>query len=299
MAIAKEVEYTLAPDKAIVPPSALRRISWGAVLAGVVIAIIIQVMMNMLGLAVGAGAVDPTAPQPAIGPALGTGLVIWLVSSTLLGIFAGGYVAAHLAGSPNQIDGMLHGLLTWAVGTVIVFLLLSSTAGSVFNGIASALGQGMSLIGASVAEVAPEVADALNLQETAFTTIQEEVNALPTEEGTSIGVDLPIAVLELLRQDAETEGASETRDTVIQLLTEQTELTEQEAQAQIEEWEAEAEIFTARLNVAAEQAADDLADAIAATAGVLFAILVVGAFAGGAGGYVGAPEELVAVDVTA
>jgi len=297
MAVATELEHPVAPTKAVVPPEEMRRISWGAVIAGVVIALIVQVMMNMLGLAVGAGAVDPATPAPNVGPALGTGLVIWLSASTLLGIFAGAFVSAHLAGNPNTTDGMIHGLLTWAVGTGIAFLMLSSTAGSVFNGIASTLGQGMSLIGASVAEVSPEVADALSLQETALNTIQDEVDSLPTEEDTSIGVELPIAVVELLREDAESESAAETRQTVVQLLTEQTTLTESEAQAQVEEWEAEAQRIATQVDDAAEQAASDLADAIAATAGILFAILVVGSFAGAAGGYVGAPESVTAVNV--
>ena len=299
MVLEKEIGYKVSPNpqQAIIPPNQMRRISWGAVLAGVVIAIIIQVTMNILGLAVGAGAVDPSAPQPNIGPVLGTGIVIWLASSTLLGIFAGAYVTAHLAGTPNTTDGVIHGLLTWAVGTVVIFLLLSSTASNVFNGISSTLGQGMALVGASVTEVAPQLADALNLQETALATIQDEIGALPTEEDTSIGVELPIAVVELLRQDSKSAGAEETRQTVITLLTEQTTLTQAEAEAQLQQWEAQAQQFATQVNVAAEQAASDLADAIAATAGVLFSILVVGAFAGGAGGYVGTPEEVVAVDV--
>ncbi len=70
-------------DEAVIAPSKMSRISWGAVIAGVVIAIIIQVTMNILGLAIGAGIVDPTAAQPNIGPTFSTGVVIWLASSTL------------------------------------------------------------------------------------------------------------------------------------------------------------------------------------------------------------------------
>lgn len=297
MVVAREVGYAATDPEAIVPPSQMRRISWGAVLAGVVIAIIIQVTMNILGLAVGAGAVDPTAPQPNVGPAIGTGVVIWVSASTLLGIFAGAYVASRLAGSPNTTDGIIHGLLTWAVGTFVIFLLLSSTASNVFNGISTTLGQGMALVGSSVSEVAPQVADALNLQESVLSTIQDEVGSLPTEEGTTIGIELPIAVVELLRQDSESATIDETRQAVITLLTEQTTLTEAEAETQIQEWEAQAQRVSVQAQATAEQAASDLADAIAATAGVLFSILVVGAFAGGSGGYVGTPESIVAVDV--
>lgn len=284
-------------DDAVIAPSKMSRISWGAVIAGVVIAIIIQVTMNILGLAIGAGIVDPTATQPTIGPAFSTGVVIWLASSTLLGIFAGAYVTAHLAGTPDTTDGIIHGLLTWAVGTVIVVLMLGSTASNVFNGISSTLGQGMSLVGASITEVAPEVADALNLQASTLATIQDEIGSLPTEEGTSISIELPIAIIELLRQDSQSENADETRQAVVTLMAEQTTLTEAEVEAQLQQWEAQSRTLIAQADETARQAADDLANAIAATAGVLFSILVVGAFAGGAGGYVGTPQRIMAVDV--
>lgn len=297
MVVAQEVAYTTENPEVVATPSRLTRISWGSVIAGVVIAIIIQVTLNMLGLAIGAGVLEPGEVQPNIGPAFGTGLVIWLSATTLLSIFAGGYVTSRLAGNPDTTDGMIHGLLTWGVGTLVALFLLSSTASNVFNGVASALGQGMALIGSSVSEVAPEVADALSLQESALTTIQEEVGSLPTEEDTSIGVELPIAVVELLREDSESEQAAETRQTVINLLTEQTTLTQSEAEAQVAQWEAEAQRLAVRVDETAEQAADDLADAIAKTAGILFAILVVGAFAGGAGGYIGAPEGIATVEV--
>ena len=299
MQVAKNVGHPtpLIADDAVIAPNQLSRISWGAVFAGVVIAIIIQVTMNILGLAIGAGVVDPTATQPNIGPAFGTGVVVWLASSTLLGIFAGAYVTSHLAGTPNTTDGIIHGLLTWAVGTLIVVLMLGSTASNVFNGISSTLGQGMALVGASVTEVAPQVADALNLQENALSSIQEEIDSLPMDEGTSMGVELPIAVIELLRQDSESAGADETRQAVVTLMTEQTTLTEAEAEAQIQQWEAQSQRFIAQADEAARQAAEDLANAIAATAGVLFSILIVGAFAGGAGGYIGTAEHVMAVDI--
>jgi len=299
MQVAKGVGHPtpILTDDAVIAPNQMSRISWGAVIAGVVIAIIIQITMNILGLAVGAGIVDPTAAQPNIGPAFGTGVVIWLASSTLLGIFAGAYVTAHLAGTPNTTDGIIHGLLTWAVGTVIIVLMLGSTASNVFNGISSTLGQGMALVGASITDVAPEVAEALDLQESTLSTIQEEIGALPTEEDTSINLELPIAVIELLRQDSESEGVDETRQAVVTLMAEQTALTEAEAEAQIQQWEARSQTLIAQADETARQAAEDLANAIAATAGVLFSILVVGAFAGGAGGYVGTPEHIVAVDV--
>ena len=274
------------------------RISWGAILAGVMIALVVQGMLHMLGLSFAAAAFAPEAAVPAFDPGINTAAVIWIASATLLGIFAGGYVAGRLSGSPDPLDGILNGLIVWALGTIIVFLLLTSSASNLFNGVASGLGQGLTLLGGAVEDVAPEVADALDLQQVTLNSIREEVGALETEDGESVSVDVLLSVGQLLREDAESESISETRQVAVNALADQTGLSQAEAEAQIQRWENDFRQISAQADEIAEQAAGDIADAIAVTAGIIFMMLVVGAFAGGAGGYVGAPEpyeEVVAV----
>src|SRR6187402_2216740 len=76
----------------------VRRISWSAIIAGVLLAVMAQILMNILGLAISAAALDPDAPRNAIGPTFSTGAVVWIGVSTMLSLFIGGHVAARLSG---------------------------------------------------------------------------------------------------------------------------------------------------------------------------------------------------------
>src|SRR5688572_27597440 len=96
----------------------IRRISWGAILAGVAISLVVMLMLNMLGLSIGAATVNPTTEaEPAAG--LAAGSMIWVAATNLLALFAGGFVAGHMSGLFDDTDGLLHGLVTWAVVTLI------------------------------------------------------------------------------------------------------------------------------------------------------------------------------------
>jgi hypothetical protein len=91
--------------------SITKRISWGAVFAGAVLALVIQLSLSLLGLGVGLGTIDPLQEQnPMSGIGIGAG--IWWLVSSLASIYIGATVAGRLAGMPRRTDGLLHGLLT-------------------------------------------------------------------------------------------------------------------------------------------------------------------------------------------
>jgi MFS family permease len=158
-------------------PAVRSRISWGAIIAGVVVAIILQVAMNMLGLAIGAAALDPGDPN-ALAPGFGTATVLWMAASILISLFTGGAVAGYMSGRIGRNEGLWHGLTVWAVTTILALWMLTSAAGSVINGVTNALGQGLGLLGASAAEIVPEVADTAVLQDTLLTSIRDEAGAM-------------------------------------------------------------------------------------------------------------------------
>ena len=92
-----------------VSTAALRRISWGAVLAGAVIVIAVQISLSLLGLGIGLSTVDPAAGDTPGATSLGLGAGIWWVVSNLIALVIGGYVAARLSGMPLRGDGIIHG----------------------------------------------------------------------------------------------------------------------------------------------------------------------------------------------
>jgi hypothetical protein len=124
------------------------RIKWPAVWAGLVVGMSAQLVLALLGLAIGAWSIDLQDAQPAGGVPLGAGL--WTGLSLLLSAFIGGYVTARLSGNFVRSDGMYHGAVVWGV-TWLVFAWLTTTAmsfmlGGVFSALGSALqttGQGL------------------------------------------------------------------------------------------------------------------------------------------------------------
>lgn len=122
-------------------PAAVRRISWGAIFAGTVVAMVAQLALNLLGLGIGASTVNPTTEQNAF-QGLGIAALIWMVLAILVSMFAGGWVAGRLAGMP--LDLGLHGLVTFAFATLLMAFLLTGATGAAIRGTSNVVGQAIS-----------------------------------------------------------------------------------------------------------------------------------------------------------
>jgi hypothetical protein len=106
------------------------RISWGAIIAGALVALATQIVLTLIGGAIGLATLDPAAGDSPSGTTLGIGAAIWLLISSLISLFVGGYVAGRLGGTFN---GWLHGLATWATVTILTIVLLATAAGGLIG----------------------------------------------------------------------------------------------------------------------------------------------------------------------
>ena len=272
-------------------PMVMRRISWSSVFAGVLIALIVQIAMNILGLSIGAAILDPDAPRNALGPTFSTGAVVWIGVSTMISLFLGGYVAARMSSNINRFDGMLHGLLVWALATLAGFFMLWGTASSILSGVSGLVGEGLGLIGMSVAEASPQVAQALTMQDNVFTSINDQASRAGVESDAPNNTALMLAMTNLLRAEAGSPAATDAHANAVSVLTAQG-MTQAEADALVTGWETQYRQSVDEVARLTEEAADNLAAATAVTAGMLFLMMVLGAFAGGAGGSAGRPRRL-------
>src|SRR4051812_30251389 len=177
---------------AVVQPPAVaaapKRISWAAVLAGVTVTLCTQLLLSLLGLAIGASTIHPLREQdPAAG--LGVGAGIWFVLSGLIALFAGGWTAGRLAGVPRDIDSMLHGVLTWGIATLLTFYLLTTALGALIGGAARGLGTVATALGQGASAMAPGVSGAVRqeMQERGvnWEGIREEARTLLRQTGKS------------------------------------------------------------------------------------------------------------------
>ncbi len=106
-------------------------ICWGSIFAGVVAGMIVQVVLSLLGLAIGFNIFEPGQHSYT---GLSVGSSLWLIVSALASGFAGGWVATALANVSSRFDGLMHGILSWGVFMVIAFYLFGSSVGTILGG---------------------------------------------------------------------------------------------------------------------------------------------------------------------
>ena len=88
-------------DPTYAAPAAVRRISWGAIVAGIVVVLVVQLLLMLLGLAIGTATIDPAAAGTPDASTLGIGGGVWWLVATAISVFAGAWVAGRLAGMPT------------------------------------------------------------------------------------------------------------------------------------------------------------------------------------------------------
>ena len=118
---------------------AVRRVSWGAIFAGTVVAMALMVFFTTLGLGIGAATVDPLYDENPVG-GLGTGSAIYIIVTQLISLAAGGYIAARLAGIPRTPSALMHGAAVWGVSTLFLAYVAMTGAGAAFGAATTVLG---------------------------------------------------------------------------------------------------------------------------------------------------------------
>ncbi len=136
----------------------LNKISWGAIFAGVVVALVTQLLLNMLGVGIGAAALDIGTGADNSGTAFSIGAGIWWVVAGIIASALGGLTAGRLAGASPSGTAAWHGLVTWCVTTLAVMYLLSTAVGGILGGAFNVVGSIASGAGKATASTVSGVA---------------------------------------------------------------------------------------------------------------------------------------------
>ena len=139
----------VAADHAVVEQSAT---SWAAIIAGAVVACAVSLVLIAAGAGLGFSSVSPWHDQGISAATLGAMTLVWLIVVQWLASALGGYVAGRLRTRWISIHrdevffrDTAHGLLAWALATIItVGLLTSAVTGAVGTAgqVAGSVGQG-------------------------------------------------------------------------------------------------------------------------------------------------------------
>jgi len=292
-----------------------RRVSWGAVFAGLMVALVTQLTLNILGLGLGTGMLNLEDNQSD--KALGIGAAVWVVATSLISLFLGGWTAGRLAGVPRGPDSWLHGILTWCSYTLIVFSLLTTAVGGLVSGIAGVLGKGLAATGQGIARVAPKAMGAAGLpteQQSGqgqsgidWNAIKQDAQQLTQSAGQpenqQNAQELQQALERVFNRSGEVNP--EDREALVNAVAKSTGKPREEAEQQVARWEQQyqqarqkAQEVKERAEGKAKEVADTAAHGISKGALWTFGILVISAAAAGLGGIAGRPKPVVVETVT-
>ncbi|MBC7800879.1 MAG: PhnA-like protein [Gemmatimonadaceae bacterium] len=268
----------------------LNRVSWGAILAGVVTALVIQLVLNILGLGVGASSVNAaeTGANPSAGGFSTTAGIWWTVSGILASLM-GGVVAGRLCGAATTNTARWHGFVSWCTTTLVVFYLVTSAVGGIIGGVFGAFGDTIGAAGRGAAAAVSGVASSTDGDALAA-RVRQVVNP---NEAQSVQ-DNVLAYMQA-SVAGDTAAANASRDRAIDSVARSANISPEEARTRIDQVEQQ----TKQTAETAKQKAAEAAEATRkglATAGIFgFVALALGALAAWFGGGIGAPRREHAV----
>lgn len=256
-------------------------VSWAAIFAGAVSAAAMTLIMLILGFGLGFSVISPWQNEGVSLQAIGWSTIIWLTLTQIVSAGLGGYIAGRLRSRWTDINideiyfrDTAHGLVSWAVATLLVATLILSSAGAVISGSAKA---GASLAGGAASAV-PVIGDAVSESSDYFTDV-----LLRTEPGAEIAQradgnvrdEVSNIVVQSLR-DGELDEND--KQYIVGLVANYTDLNEEQAGQRVDEVISRAQQAAADAEQAAREAADNALESATFASLWLFIALLIGAY---------------------
>ncbi|MDX1748930.1 MAG: hypothetical protein R3271_01265 [Methylophaga sp.] len=256
-------------------------VSWAAIFAGAVTAAAMTLIMLILGFGLGFSVISPWQNEGVTMETIGWSTIIWLTITQIVAAGLGGYIAGRLRTRWTDINideiyfrDTAHGLISWAVATLLVALLILSSVGAVISGTTKA---GASLVqGAS--SVTPAISEAASESSDYFTDA-----LLRTAPGTEIAQradgdvrdELSTILVQALRDG---ELNEDDKQYVVGLVVNYTELDESEAEQRVDNVIERAEQTLADAEQTAREAADTALEGATFASLWIFVALLIGAY---------------------
>jgi hypothetical protein len=287
-------------------------ISWRAIFAGTLTVLSVLLVLNLIGMAIGLSAIEPTEEaNPLSG--LGTGTIIWWILSNLIALFAGGYVAARVGVSFTTKSGIIQGIMTWALFTIVSAWLLTSVIGSIISGVGNLVGSVLSTTGKVVGNtVGPAIQNQMQNMDVSWEqaknefeslledsnkqaldpdNLQSEANQITSQANAGADVD---QVFNRARNTANQTFEALDKEALVNIIMERTNMTRAEAEqrvdrviSQYEEARTRVNQFLQNAGETAKKQAGNVANAVAKASLYLSISLILGIIAAGLGGLTG------------
>ena len=248
---------TATPEPAVT--AALQRgptyLDWSAIFGGAAVAVATATIFVSFGSAVGLGVISPFTSDGASATTIGILAAVWFLASSALAYYFGGYVAGRMRGvwgdstaSEVETRDALHGVVVWAVGVIVFFVITTATLSSLATSVTQIAAQGTAAIGGAVqSEELGDVADF---------TLDRLYRSDLAAEGADPEDLREQAARAVERALADGELSADDKAYLTSLVASQTSLSEAEAEQRVDTLIAEAQALADDAAVAAQEAAD-------------------------------------------
>ena len=268
-------------------------VSWGTVLAGAAAAAALSFILLILGVGLGLSSVSPWSFNAT---AIGVSTIAWLAFMQLAASGIGGYMAGRLRVKWSSIHtdevhfrDTAHGLLAWAVATLLTVALLAGGTRAVLSGaidagsgvaaaVGPAVGAGAAAAGAKAGEGSANPLDYFSdmLLRAAPASTSGTLAAPVADASTA---DQRVEIGKIFATSLSTGSlAADDRAYLGQVVASRTGVTQAEAEARVDAVYARAAKAAADAKAQAQQAAETARKAGARTALWMFVALLLGAF---------------------
>jgi hypothetical protein len=263
----------------------INRVTWGAIIAGVAVSLVTQLLLNLLGIGVGASTLDPGSGDNPEASTFSIAAGIWWTVSGIIAAFIGGHVAGRLSGKPKGSTTGWHGLISWAVATLVVIYLLTSSVGGIIGG---AFNQVTRLVGGATQAAATAAGPAMQ-GEDPFSAIERQITeSLGGPANVPEVRDAAIAAVRAAVTGNQAD-ATQQQDRAAQALAQARGIPVEQARTEVQQYIQQYQQVAQQ----ASEAADTAATAVSTGALVAFAALLLGAIAAWFGGRIGAVDPTV------
>jgi len=130
------------PANSIDAPHGRSAVSWAAIFAGAAGAAALSLLLMILGTGLGFSAISPWSMEGISAATFGVAAIAWLSFTQLAASGMGGYLAGRLRTKWTDVHtdevyfrDTAHGFLTWAVASLLTFVVLTSVVGSIGSGV--------------------------------------------------------------------------------------------------------------------------------------------------------------------
>jgi hypothetical protein len=261
-------------------------VSWGAILAGAAAATALSLVLYLLGSGLGLSAASPWSDNSGV--AFGIGAILWLTLTQLAASAIGGYMAGRLRTKWASLHtdevyfrDTAHGLLTWAVSTMLAAALFS---GVISKMTATAVDAGAGVAKATLASGAAATAAAAkaggdSAGPNPLDYFSDMMLRTDKPDTTGSSADLRQETMRILATSIKNGSlAADDRAYLANRIAARTGLDQAAAEKRVDDVYARGAAAAAKAKAAAKEAADTARKAAAGTALWLTVALLIGAF---------------------